>query len=147
MPGQRPAVPADLERRVLVEAGHRCAVPVCKQTPVELAHIVPWSQVKTHQFDNLIALCPTCHTRYDNGEIDRKSMLVYKTQLAAGINIDKELHDRVALLEKETRKQAGEPRQGFAAAVALYHNRTCHIGIIDGPSFVTVGSCTFVRPR
>jgi hypothetical protein len=32
-------------------------------------------------FDNLIALCPTCHTRYDNGEIDRKSMQIYKLNL------------------------------------------------------------------
>src|SRR5262249_12914391 len=30
---------------------------------------------------NLIALCPTCHTRYDKGEIDRKSMQTYKLNL------------------------------------------------------------------
>jgi 5-methylcytosine-specific restriction endonuclease McrA len=43
--------------------------------PVEIAHIVPWEKVKEHTFDNLIVLCPTCHTRFDKGEIDRKSML------------------------------------------------------------------------
>ena len=147
MADQRPAIPSELERRVLVEAGHKCAVTTCKQTPVEIAHIVPWSQVKTHEFENLIALCPTCHTRYDNGEIDRKAMRIYKTQLAASINIDKELHQRVARLEQEAKELEGEAPRGFAAAVALYHNRTCLIGIIDGSGFVTVGSCTFVRPR
>nr|MDT0524127.1 hypothetical protein [Streptomyces sp. DSM 41633] len=32
--------------------------------------------------ENLIALCPTCHTRYDNGDIDRISMRHYKANLA-----------------------------------------------------------------
>jgi len=78
----RPPIPRPLERDVLVEAGHRCAIPACRQVPVEIAHIVPWSQAKEHTFDNLIALCPTCHTRYDRGEIDRKAMLQYKANLS-----------------------------------------------------------------
>jgi len=49
---------------------------------MEIAHIVAWSKCKVHEFEHLIALCPTCHARFDNGEIDRKSMLVYKQQLA-----------------------------------------------------------------
>jgi hypothetical protein len=78
----RPDIPAQMRRDVLVEAGHRCAIPQCRQVPVELAHIVPWSTVKEHTFDNLIALCPTCHTRFDRGEIDRKAMLQYKANLS-----------------------------------------------------------------
>src|SRR5437588_719861 len=78
---KRPPIPADLERAVLIESGHRCAIPTCRQVPVELAHIIPWSKCKTHSLDNLIALCPTCHTRYDEGVIDRKSMLTYKLNL------------------------------------------------------------------
>jgi hypothetical protein len=49
--------------------------------PIELAHIVPWKDVLEHTFDNLIALCPTCHTRYDNRDIDRQSMRRYKANL------------------------------------------------------------------
>jgi hypothetical protein len=37
--------------------------------------------VREHKFENLIALCPNCHTRYDSGEIDRKAMLMYKARL------------------------------------------------------------------
>ena len=77
----RPPISADLRRQVLVEAGHRCAIPTCRQTPVELAHITPWATCKEHTFDNLIALCPTCHTRYDRDEIDRKAMRLYKHNL------------------------------------------------------------------
>lgn len=79
---QRPAIPTELKRRVLVEAGHRCAIPACRQTPIELAHITPWAQVRDHTFENLIALCPTCHTRFDRGDIDKKSMLIYKSNLS-----------------------------------------------------------------
>lgn len=82
-PNVRPAIPRPLERDVLVEAGHRCAIPTCKQTPVEIAHIIPWEIVREHAFDNLIALCPNCHDRYDKKqEIDRKSMLQYKANLS-----------------------------------------------------------------
>ena len=77
----RPAIPMAIKRKILMEAGHRCAIPTCKQTPVELAHIVPWSTVKEHTFENLIALCPTCHTRFDRGDIDKKSIEQYKLNL------------------------------------------------------------------
>ena len=77
----RPAVPTALKRAVLVEAGHRCAIPTCRATTTEIAHIVPWAEVQEHTFENLIALCPNCHTRYDKGEIDRRSMLMYKRNL------------------------------------------------------------------
>lgn len=50
--------------------------------PVEIAHISPWAKCKTHTFNNLIALCPTCHTRYDIGEIDRTAMHQYKFNLS-----------------------------------------------------------------
>ncbi|MGW2541642.1 HNH endonuclease [Kitasatospora sp. NPDC001574] len=84
MPEGRPPIPAELERRVLVEAGHRCAIPTCRQHPVDIEHIVDWARVKRHEFENLIALCPTCHRRKGNGpnQIDRKSLRQYKANLA-----------------------------------------------------------------
>jgi 5-methylcytosine-specific restriction endonuclease McrA len=78
----RRTISNQLKRDVLVEAGHRCAIHTCRHPTTEIAHIVPYSDVSEHTFDNLIALCPTCHTRYDKGEIDRKSMLQYKVNLS-----------------------------------------------------------------
>lgn len=75
---KRPPTPSKLKRRILVEAGHRCAIPTCRQPTTEIAHIEPWSKVKEHKYENLIALCPNCHTRADKGEIDRKSLRIYK---------------------------------------------------------------------
>ena len=81
MADSRAPIPRELKRRVLVEAGHRCAIPTCRATTTELAHITPWAECKVHEFSNLIALCPNCHTRFDRGEIDRKSMTIYKANL------------------------------------------------------------------
>jgi hypothetical protein len=78
----RPAIPRELEREVLLEAGHRCAIPTCRQPTTEVAHIIPYSKVKKHSFDNLLALCPNCHTRHHKGEIDRKSLQQYKANLS-----------------------------------------------------------------
>jgi HNH endonuclease len=98
IPSNRPDIPASLARAVLVETGHRCAIPTCRQTPVELAHIVAWEKAREHTFDNLIALCPTCHTRYDRKEIDRQSMLQYKANLSVLNGRYGELEQRVMRL-------------------------------------------------
>jgi hypothetical protein len=81
MPEERSAVPAELKRRVLVEAGHRCAIPTCRSIIVDIHHIIPWEQCKKHEYVNLIALCPNCHRRADSDEIDRKSLKMYKANL------------------------------------------------------------------
>ncbi len=78
----RPEIPEPLKRQILVESGHRCAIPTCRQTTVDIHHIIPWEKCRKHEFDNLIALCPICHRRAHNGEIDRKSIKLYKSNLA-----------------------------------------------------------------
>ena len=77
----RLSIPAELKRKVLVEAGHRCAIPTCRAIITDVHHIVPWSQCKKHEYENLIALCPNCHRRADSGDIDRKSLKLYKANL------------------------------------------------------------------
>lgn len=88
----RPPVPAETRRRVLVEAGHRCAIPTCRHIEVDIHHVVPWAQCQAHEYENLIALCPNCHRRADRGDIDRKSLKLYKANLRF-------LHDKYSQLE------------------------------------------------
>ena len=78
---ERPSIPAELRRRVLVEAGHRCAIPTCRHIDVDVHHIIPWEECKKHEYANLIALCPNCHRRADRGEIDKTSLRTYKANL------------------------------------------------------------------
>src|SRR5687768_10550535 len=78
----REIVPAEIKRAVLVEAGHRCAIPTCRATTTEIAHIIPWATSQDSSFENLIALCPNCHTRFDQKkEIDQLSVRMYKHNL------------------------------------------------------------------
>lgn len=83
----RPPIPSELRRAVLVEAGHRCAIPQCNHPDVDLHHITPWHQCRAHEYRNLIALCPNCHRRADRREIDRKSLREYKAKLVAAFAI------------------------------------------------------------
>ena len=75
---KRSAIPADMRRKVLVEAGHRCAIPHCTFTEIDVHHIIPWEICQEHSPENLIALCPNCHRRAHKGEIDRKALILYK---------------------------------------------------------------------
>ena len=88
----RPPIPADIRRKVLVEAGHRCAIPTCRYIDADVHHIVPWVNCREHEYDNLIALCPNCHRRADRGAIDRKSLRLYKINLRFA-------HDKFTQLE------------------------------------------------
>lgn len=78
----REAIPEEVKRAVLVEAGHRCAISTCRATTTEIAHIVPYAESRDNSFENLIALCPNCHTRYDKKkEIDHLAIKMYKHNL------------------------------------------------------------------
>lgn len=71
--------PETSERDVLVEAGHRCAIPTCRQFPVQIQHI---EEPAADEPDNLIALCSSCHERVTRGYITRRSLEQYKANLA-----------------------------------------------------------------
>lgn len=90
----RPPIPAGIKRQVLVEAGHRCAIPTCRYIETDIHHIIPWSICKKHSYENLIALCSNCHRRADRDEIDRKSLRIYKGNLRFA-------HDKYSQLEMD----------------------------------------------
>lgn len=72
-------IPAELKREVLIESGHRCSIPTCRHTGnLEIHHIIPWEKCKKHEYDNLITLCPNCHTLAHDGKIDTLALKKYK---------------------------------------------------------------------
>lgn len=89
---ERPSIPADIRRRVLVEAGHRCAIPTCRSIMTDIHHIIPWEECHEHTYENLISLCPNCHRLVHEGKIDRKFLRIYKANL-------RYTHDRFSQLE------------------------------------------------
>ena len=73
----RPAIPVPVQRQVLHESCHRCAV--CGfGLSIELAHIIPWRRTQDHSAVNLIALCATCHEMADHQGWNSKDFEVYK---------------------------------------------------------------------
>lgn len=109
----RPQIPADIRRRVLVEAGHRCAIPTCRYIEVDIHHIIPWAQCQAHEYDNLIALCPNCHRRADGGEIDRKSLRLYKINLRF-------VHDKFSQIEMDVLFQLNSMPVGHGSPWLAY---------------------------
>ena len=94
MSSSRTVIPADIRRRVLVEAGHRCAIPQCRHIDVEIHHIVFVEEGGADSYDNLIALCPNCHTLVHRGKIDKKALRIYKANL-------RYLHDKYSNAEMD----------------------------------------------
>jgi hypothetical protein len=74
---ERPSIPAEIQRQILVESGHRCAV--CGAgCPLERAHIIPWHRSKEHKAEDLICLCASCHERADQEGWGEKTLREYK---------------------------------------------------------------------
>ena len=77
----RPKIPTEIKRRILMESGYRCAIPACRFPITENAHIESWSTTNNYNYENMIALCPNCHTLYDLKKIDKKALIAYKKKL------------------------------------------------------------------
>jgi hypothetical protein len=134
----RDSIPAETKRAVLVEAGHRCAIPTCRATTTEIAHIDPWAETQDNSFRNLIALCPTCHTRYDQKkEIDRKSMRMYKENLAILNNRYGEVERRIFSMLARTGERvfmlgpAGDVMVANAVSDGLFADANVKHGTFD----------------
>lgn len=72
----RPRIPQDLQRKVKIESGHKCAVNRCNSTTCEIHHID--GNRENNVLENLIFLCRNHHKQAHEGIIDRKSLIEYK---------------------------------------------------------------------
>ena len=115
----RPKIPTELKRRVLLEAGHRCAIHTCRYIDVEIHHIVPWAECNEHKYENLIALCPNCHARAEKKEIDRKSLRSYKANLRYA-------HDKFSQLEVDI------------LFILFESNKERETAVVEFPSFMMI---------
>lgn len=62
----------DVEKRLYAESMGRCMNPACRKElfgengdMVEKAHIDPYCKTADNTFENLVVLCPNCHTNFD----------------------------------------------------------------------------------
>jgi hypothetical protein len=143
----RETIPAEVKRAVLVEAGHRCALPTCRATTTEIAHIVPWAESQDNSFENLIALCPNCHTRFDQKkEIDRLAIRIYKQNLSILNNRYGEFERRLFEILAKTGERvfvlgvAGDLLVANAVKDGFFEDKN-----VEGMGFEVRGSNGFVK--
>jgi len=98
----RRQIPSEIRRQVLHEAGYRCANPVCRMVlAINLHHLDQVSEGGDNTIDNLIALCPNCHTLHHQGNIPHESLRAWKI-LLVGLNeaFDRKSVDILLALKK-----------------------------------------------
>ena len=83
-PGKRTAIYPDIRHLVLHEAGYKCANPTCRQVlTLEIHHLDQVSEGGSNTPDNLLALCPNCHSLHHAGHIPIASLRAWKFMLLA----------------------------------------------------------------
>ncbi|MBF0579486.1 HNH endonuclease [Erysipelotrichaceae bacterium RD49] len=62
----------DVKRQLYIESMGRCMNPSCQKelifkngNIIEMAHIIPHCETADNSFQNLVLLCPSCHTNFD----------------------------------------------------------------------------------
>jgi len=67
---------------VLTEAGYRCACPSCpNELTVDVHHIVEVHKGGGNSSENLLPLCPYCHSKYHRGMIRQSSIIDWKKRI------------------------------------------------------------------
>jgi len=76
----RPHIPAEIERQIKTEAGHKCTVKHCNEHIAEIHHID--GNRENNVIDNLIYLCDKHHKLAHSGNISRQDLREYKKLLS-----------------------------------------------------------------
>jgi hypothetical protein len=77
----RPDIKTSIKRKIVEEAGGKCANPGCPNQRTHIHHIREWSVYQTHDFQYMIAVCPACHDAIHQGsiEISDETIFIWKT--------------------------------------------------------------------
>ncbi|MCL2675689.1 MAG: HNH endonuclease [Firmicutes bacterium] len=76
----------EVQRKLYAESMGRCMNPACQNELfrctgdiIEKAHIVPYNKTADNSFENLVVLCPNCHTDFDkNSAFTPEEVLSWK---------------------------------------------------------------------
>lgn len=102
----RTAIPAEIERQVMVEASYRCSLERCASTSSLQIHHIDYDR-DNHDPANLLVLCSNCHGRATRKEIDRKACLMIKDLLRMQKSSKAELEEMKDAVIEEMRNLVG----------------------------------------
>lgn len=96
----RKAIPLDVRKLVLHEAGYKCSNPACRGIiTLDIHHLEYVSNGGGDTSDNLLALCPNCHSLHHAGQITDESVRAWKMlQISLNHNIDQQSIDLLLTL-------------------------------------------------
>jgi hypothetical protein len=77
-------VKLSVRQLVLHEAGYKCANPYCRYPlTLDVHHLHYVSEGGSGDADNLLPLCPTCHTEHHRGSVPIESLRAWKMLMLA----------------------------------------------------------------
>jgi hypothetical protein len=101
MDKKRKSISINTKREVLHQSGYRCGNPACRSIlTIDIHHLVPIAESGPDTPDNLLALCPNCHSLHHNEVIPIESIRAWKMLLIAmNEAYDRRSIDQLAALE------------------------------------------------
>jgi hypothetical protein len=98
---KRERISISTKREVLHQSGYRCGNPACRSIlTIDIHHLNPIAQGGPDTPDNLLALCPNCHSLHHKGVIPIESIRAWKMLLLAmNEAYDRGSIDQLAALE------------------------------------------------
>lgn len=88
---QRKIKPA-LKRLLFEKAGGKCANPGCSNWRTHIHHIKHWAVYKTHEADDMIAICPSCHDSAHHGQLKITEEMLYLWKGVVRTNVPHSVH-------------------------------------------------------
>ncbi|MEW8419073.1 MAG: HNH endonuclease signature motif containing protein [Candidatus Thiodiazotropha endolucinida] len=109
----RVKIPNHIKTAVLLESGYKCANPVCRHVlTLELHHIVWVKDGGSNDPENLLVLCPNCHSLHTQGHIPEAAILAWKNQLVVLNNTNPNTADFLLVIaEDEERVTSSETEE------------------------------------
>lgn len=110
---RRKTIPPATREKILMEAGYKCANPNCRHIiTLEMHHILWVKDGGGDDPENLLALCPNCHTLHTQGHIPGKAIEVWKSMLVSLNNPNRANVDLLLLLYKDETQLAAARAEG-----------------------------------
>jgi hypothetical protein len=129
---KRSRIPPSVRRKILIRDGHRCRVPGCRSTNIDVHHLVPREMGGSHDESNLVALCEGHHLAVHRGKLILKGAAPDATFEFATVE---DPVNRFAIEQRAVEAQRALEQLGFKrheAAAAVRAART-HVGTKDEP--------------
>ena len=81
----RRVIPRKIRDFLLVTSKHQCSI--CQTNTVDVYHIVPISKGGTNDLENLMVVCPNCHTNFHERRFTTDQMRTYRIQWMQKCNV------------------------------------------------------------